>query len=80
MPSGESLPNAVTAGVDQDDQNQHGRHVVFSPDLLIVHAPPPRGRGLRLDEISLFPKIVVENTVQYQNGGEGEETQENGNN
>ena len=69
--SGESLPNAVAAGVDQDYQDQHCSHVVLSPDFLIVRASPGRLRRLRLDEISFFPEIVVEHAVQYQDCGEG---------
>ena len=79
LKSVESLPNAVTAGVDQDYQNQHCRHIMFSPDFLIVHATSGRLWWLRFDENSFFPQIVVEDTVEDQNCSEWKETQENGN-
>ena len=57
-----NFPYAVASGVDQNDEDEDHRHVMFSVDFLSVRGPPG---GERLHEVPFLPQMIVEDTVEY---------------
>ena len=66
------IPYTVAAPVDEDYQNQDSSNIMFSVDFRNFRRSPGREA---LHEISFFPEMIEENTVENENCSEGNETQ-----